>query len=58
MRNQIERANRAVEFGKWVTVCCAMILAFMALGYLALVGDEIREARMGEAAVESFGVER
>jgi hypothetical protein len=42
-------ADDAVTLGKWITACCAMTLAFMALGYLALVGDEIRQERI-EAA--------
>ena len=46
MNRNIERANRACQFAQWVTVCCALVLAFMALGYLALVGDELREARI------------
>lgn len=39
-------ADDAVTLGKWITACCAMVLAFMALGYLALVGDEIQQERI------------
>lgn len=42
----IKRADAAVAFGQWVGVCCGLVLAFMALGYLMLVGDEREQAAL------------
>jgi hypothetical protein len=49
--NNLRRADSAVRFSRAIETVAAAILiavAFYGLGYLALIGPEIQEARMAE----------
>ena len=59
--NRIERADAAMRVQRaiqFVAACVLMFCMFYGLGYLAIVGDELREARINAEAVKQMGMQR
>ena len=48
----IKRADAAVKAHEFILGCIGMFLAFLALGHLALYGDEIRQQRLAAERLE------
>ncbi len=47
-----ERANAAVKLGEHIAAIAVIWLTIMALGWVALMGDDIRAHRMGVTVEE------
>ena len=51
--NNLEVAEKATKLGEWVTIVCTMTLFLLAMGWIAMRGDDIQAHRMG-ITVEQF----
>ncbi len=49
-----DRAAAAVKLGEHIAAIAVIWLAIMALGWIALMGDDIRAARLGVDSVEEL----
>jgi len=59
--NRIERTDAAMRVQKvlqFIAACVLMFCMFYGLGYLAIVGQELKEARINAEAVEQMGMQR
>jgi hypothetical protein len=56
--NRIEAAEKATKLGEWVTIICTMTLFMVAMGWIALRGDDIRADRIGVTVEELDRIER
>ena len=59
--NRIERADAAMRVHKviqFIAACVLMFVAFFGMGCLAIVGQELKEARINAEAVEKMGMQR
>jgi hypothetical protein len=59
--NRIERADAAMRVQRviqFIAACVLMFVAFFGMGYLAIVGQELKEARINAEAVKQMGMQR
>lgn len=56
--NRLEAARQATKLQEWATIILVSFLTIMALGWIAMRGDDIRADRMGVTVEELDQIER
>jgi hypothetical protein len=56
--SRLNAAEKATRFQEWVMIVCTCTMAILAMGWIAMRGDDIRADRMGITVEELDRIER